>query len=82
MRIMKIVYYNGWVDKYIYLRIINLYKYNGILTCELCKEPINDNNIHRRLSIDHIIPQTKGGNGNIENLRITHRKCNSDRILK
>ena len=52
MKIMKIVYYNGWIDKHIYLRIINLYKYNGILTCELCKEPINHNNKHRRLSIE------------------------------
>ena len=31
------------------------------------------------MSIDHIIPKTEGGNGNVENLRIAHRKCNSDR---
>ena len=81
IRIIKITYYNGWIGKDFYLRITNLYKYNGILTCEICKEPINskNNNSNRVFSIDHIIPQTKGGNGNLENLRVAHRKCNSDR---
>lgn len=80
IKIMKQSYYNGWINKDIYLRITNIYKYNGILTCEICKEPINNNNENRTFSIDHIIPQTKGGNGNIENLRVTHRKCNNRRI--
>lgn len=79
VKILKQAYYNGWINKEIYIRIVNIYKYNGILTCEICKEPINNNNENRAFSIDHIIPQSKGGNGNIENLRVAHRKCNSTR---
>lgn len=81
-KIMKQSYYEGWISKEIYLRMYNIYKYNGILTCEICKEPINSNNDNRKASIDHIKPKTEGGNGNIENLRITHRKCNSERKTK
>lgn len=80
IKIMQNVFYNGWIDKKTYLMIINVYKYNGILTCELCKEPINNNNDNRKMSIDHIIPKALGGNGNLDNLRIAHRKCNNERI--
>jgi 5-methylcytosine-specific restriction endonuclease McrA len=76
---MKLAYYNGWIGKDTYLKIVNIYKYNGILTCEICKEPINKNNPNRAFSIDHVIPQSEGGNGNINNLRVAHRKCNSNR---
>ena len=78
-KIIKLSYDIGWINKDIYLRITNLYKYNGILTCEICKKPINDNNANKKISIDHIIPKSKGGNGNIENLRIAHRICNAER---
>ncbi|MFH0806044.1 MAG: HNH endonuclease signature motif containing protein [Patescibacteria group bacterium] len=79
---MKIAYFHGWIGKDQYLRILNIHKYNGILTCEICKEPINNNNDNRAYSRDHINPVCKGGMGTIENLRVTHRKCNSDRIVK
>jgi len=79
IRIMKLTFNNGWINKKEYLMIVNLFKYNGVLTCELCKEPINSNNDNRRMSIDHIIPKTLGGNGNLDNLRIAHRKCNCER---
>ena len=82
IRILKTIFYNDWINKKTYLIIMNVFKYKGILTCEICKEPINNNNQNRALSIDHIIPKSKGGNGNLENLRIAHRKCNSERSIK
>lgn len=60
------------------VKLFNIIKY-GKLTCELCKEviPKNKNDKSKRLSYDHIIPKSKGGNGNFENLQIAHRICNA-----
>jgi len=78
-KILKDFYYTNKLSKEIYLKLLNLHKYNNVLTCEICKEPINNQNDNKKFSIDHIIPRYKGGNNNIENLRIAHRKCNSER---
>jgi len=81
-KVMKIVYENGWIGKEAYLRITNTYKYNGILTCEICKQPINNQSDNKKFSIDHILSRALGGNGNLENLRVAHRKCNNERKEK
>lgn len=57
------------------VKLLNLLKY-GRLTCELCGHPITQKKKYK-LSFDHIIPKSKGGNGDFENLQIAHRGCNS-----
>ena len=58
------------------VRLLNILKY-GKLTCEICEFPINKNNKKLKLSIDHLIPVSKGGTEQFENLRIAHRICNN-----
>lgn len=82
IKIMRIALDCGRISHKQYLLLLNIYKYKGILTCEICKEPINNNNDNTKMSIDHIVPKSEGGNGNIENLRIAHRKCNCERPIK
>lgn len=51
-------------------------------TCQLCFGPIDrtaDPNSDWAPSLDHIIPSSTGGTDAIENLRATHRWCNSVR---
>jgi 5-methylcytosine-specific restriction endonuclease McrA len=43
--------------------------------CGICKKPVK----YTKANLDHIIPQSKGGRNNIENLQLTHFKCNSSR---
>ena len=77
-KIMKIIVNAGWISKDDYLKITNMYKYNGVLTCEICKEPINNQNNNRKFSINHKLPKAYGGTDLIDNLEVAHRKCNSD----
>lgn len=44
--------------------------------CPLCHEAIKS---QEDLTIDHIVPRSKGGTDAIENLQPTHKKCNSDK---
>ena len=51
-------------------------------TCQLCFEPVkpdSDPQSDWYPSLDHIIPQSKGGDHTMENLRLAHRWCNSIR---
>ena len=51
-------------------------------TCQLCNEPI-DVGAHYQsdwaASLDHIVPRSRGGSDDPENLRTAHRWCNSIR---
>ena len=40
--------------------------------CVYCDEDLTDKEIH----MDHVIPESKGGQTNYENLQVTCRKCN------
>ena len=55
----------------------NILKYDT-LTCYLCKKPINFGDD----SIDHIIPVSKGGSNDKENLNIAHLTCNMRKSAK
>lgn len=51
-------------------------------TCWLCGEPINPAlpRTHRRgLSLDHVVPRSKGGPDSVANLRPAHLGCNCRR---
>lgn len=50
--------------------------------CQLCKEPVDRDAHYLTIwapSLDHIIPQSKGGGHGDDNLRLAHRWCNSVR---
>lgn len=50
--------------------------------CWICQEPINKrkrNNAHYGPSLDHVIRRADGGSNEDSNLKIAHRKCNSER---
>lgn len=46
---------------------------NGI--CGICGEPMK----MKDTSVDHILPRSFGGNNTLENVRLTHRVCNTER---
>ena len=44
--------------------------------CPHCRKAIKTQD---ELTIDHIVPRSKGGTDNVENLQPMHKKCNSDK---
>jgi len=40
--------------------------------CPLCKQFLG----HHNVTIDHIIPKSKGGTDDFDNLQFVHKKCN------
>lgn len=64
----------GRIEKsVIKLAYINNIKQFGKLTCIYCLNPIEENNSN----IDHILPLSKGGGHNKENLTIACKRCNT-----
>lgn len=57
------------------VRLLNLAKY-GTMTCEICGLPLTSGKRRARGTLDHIIPKSKGGKDTLENLRVSHSKCN------
>ena len=50
--------------------------------CHLCNEPVDEQahwNDNFAPSLDHLIPRSKGGSDEVENLKTAHRLCNSIR---
>lgn len=43
--------------------------------CYLCGKFVP----YEEMTVDHVIPRSKGGSSSLKNLRPTHRKCNSDK---
>ena len=72
--IIKIAMDNGFIRKKNAVKLLNILKY-GKLTCEICKEPIRKGK-KKKLTIDHKLPKSLGGNGDFENLQIAHARCN------
>lgn len=75
---MKLSGYNGWISP---RRRLEIYLRDGWV-CGICSEPVDPElsaPARRSASLDHIIPRSHGGSDESGNLRLAHRKCNSDR---
>lgn len=44
--------------------------------CQLCKKPFES---MKDVTIDHIIPVSKGGDDELDNLQLAHQPCNQDK---
>ena len=75
--IIKIALDKGYITKRNAVKLLNILKY-GELTRELCLEliPKNRKSKNRKLTFDHKLPKSLGGNGDFENLQIAHARCN------
>ncbi len=74
-KMIYLAYEYGYLSKLEVLKIINMSNY-GKLTCEICKQTLG------KPSIDHILPKSKGGRNQLDNLRLTHTDCNNVRMSK
>lgn len=54
--------------------------------CQLCNKPIDfkvkNPNARDYPTIDHIVPLSKGGLDELENMQLAHRKCNEKKADK
>ncbi len=69
---------NGTIKKGIISQIINdnILHY-GVITCEKCKRKCET-----KFHVDHIIPISKGGSNDYDNLQILCAKCNLEKHIK
>lgn len=44
--------------------------------CALCRKPIET---MKDVTIDHIVPLSKGGHDGLTNLQLAHMKCNNEK---
>lgn len=67
-----------WIDPRMRL---SLYERDN-WTCHLCNSPVDSDahwNENFAPSLDHLVPRSRGGTDNIDNLKTAHRVCNSAR---
>ncbi len=48
---------------------------HGVVPCWICREPV----LLEDATLEHILPLVDGGSSHIENLAISHSKCNHAR---
>ncbi len=56
----------------VYAKNRELLKKNALRVCDLCWHRIKKED----LSVDHIVPLSRGGTHHLKNLRLLHSKCN------
>lgn len=57
-----------------WLRKVRRLRYRDGDDCWLCGHALGTN-----VTLDHVVPKSKGGSNNIENLRLAHFECNQRR---
>lgn len=70
--------WGGRASRRLRTRVLDVYG----TTCHLCAQPIDLSLAFpdgASLSIDHIVPRSRGGSDDIANLRPAHLSCNSSR---
>lgn len=71
--------HHGWISRFDRLKIYERDDY----ICWLCGEPVNRDADPQKddwaPSLDHVVPRSRGGSHDPENLRTAHRWCNSVR---
>lgn len=71
--------YHGWISRFDRLKIYERDNY----ICWLCDEPVDRDADPQKddwaPSLDHVVPRSRGGSHDPENLRTAHRWCNSVR---
>lgn len=69
---------SGWRSQ----RLARLAARDG-LTCQICggalSQFVKDARHPLFVTVDHIIPVSRGGGGQMSNLRLTHLRCNQER---
>lgn len=48
---------------------------HGVVPCWVCGEHV----LHAAATLEHIKPLSEGGNSHVENLAISHERCNNQR---
>lgn len=71
-----------WHRKHRWQRVTRLMARDG-MGCAICGEPLDrhvrDPNDEAYITFDHIVPRARGGVDKLDNLRLAHRVCNSER---
>lgn len=75
-------HYHGYTSDWIAPKVRNEIYERDSWICHICVEPVDldahwNDNLYP--SLDHIIPRSRGGSDNPENLKTCHRICNSIR---
>lgn len=58
--------------------VISLLRQKNGELCGICKEYLGD----APVEIDHIIPVSRGGSGDADNLQLTHKECNRQKLSR
>jgi hypothetical protein len=47
--------------------------------CYLCPEPFSEERAGMELTLDHVLPLSRGGTWDVENIKLAHRRCNQEK---
>lgn len=47
--------------------------------CYMCPLPFDDSKSGYEMTLDHVIPLSRGGTWDVENIKLAHRRCNQEK---